>query len=184
MGFLSLPIFKIHSIQRQIDDFRGTIVLRHPRQHPQDQLLQAQPLHNQAHQVENLHQDKSVQHSRSSAKVSSSSNLKSLYNLTIKYPQYRAFNFAKLSNFSYSDQIQSENVNLALYAFGSLKYLLALMDGTLSPVTEIEFKNRLQHFEIRCLSSSLSDFNTPEWQISREYEQLLPFFTIGPSIEN
>ena len=51
------------------------------------------------------------------------------------------------------------------------------MDGTLSPVSEIKFKNRLQHlantFEITCLSSSLSDFNSPEWQISREYDRRL-----------
>ena len=82
-----------------------------------------------------------------------------------------------LSNFSHSEEITPENVNLALYTFGSVKHLLALVDGTLSPISHIELKNRLIHLantlEIVCLSSSLDDFDSPEWQVGREYDRRL-----------
>ena len=72
-------------------------------------------------------------HRKSQEKVSSSS-LPNLYNACIKNAQYKADQFAKLSNFAYTEQIKPENLNLALFAYGSLKHLLFLSDGTLPEV--------------------------------------------------
>ena len=64
---------------------------------------------------------------------------------------------------------------MSLFAYGSVKHLLALCNGTLPSVSQLEFNNRLQHlchvFEILCLSSSLSDFDTQQWRVAREYDR-------------
>ena len=63
---------------------------------------------------------------------------------------------------------------MALFSYGSLKHLLALTDGTLNRVSQLEFQSRLQHlvntFEIVCLGSELSDFDHYGWQVAREYD--------------
>ena len=60
-----------------------------------------------------------------------------------------------------------------MFAYGSIKHLLALSDGTLAPVNKEEFISRLQHLlntlEIVCLGSSLSDFDSYSWKVAREY---------------
>ena len=65
-------------------------------------------------------------------------------------------------------------MNLALFSYGSVKHLLALLDGTLPAVSRLEYVSRLQHIlnvlEITCLGSSLSDFDSHSWKISREYD--------------
>ena len=102
-------------------------------------------------------------------------SLESLYNATVKFKQYRALDFCKLGCFSYSSQIKDTTMNLALFSYGSVKHLLALMDGTLQPVSNKEFVNRLQHIlnvlEITCLGSSLNDFESQSWKIGREYNE-------------
>ena len=103
----------------------------------------------------------------------SCSNLESLYNITIKNPQYRALDFIKLSSFSYSKKVDHKNINLSSFAFGSIKHLLALSDGTLPPVSKVEFNSRLQHlaniFEIVCINSTLNDFKHESWSEGNEY---------------
>ena len=68
-------------------------------------------------------------------------------------------------------------MNLALFAFGSLKHLLFLNDGTLPSVLKAEYNNRIQHIlntlEIDLLGSSLYDFDNHSWQIGREYNARL-----------
>ena len=102
-------------------------------------------------------------------------NLESLYNATIKSRQYRAVDFAKLGNFSYTAQIKQTNINLALFAYGSIKHFLALTDGTLPSISPAELISRLQHclnvLEIVCLGSNLSDFDSHGWKVGREYDQ-------------
>ena len=117
-----------------------------------------------------------IQHlvSRGLPKVSSNnSHLSKLYKAAKKYPQYRAVDFAKLSNFPNLDSLNSENINLALFAFGSCKHLLALCDGTLPLNSANELINRIQHlanvFELVCLSSSVSDFQGQSWSIGKNY---------------
>ena len=103
-------------------------------------------------------------------------SLDSLFNAHVKNPQYRAIDFAKLGKFNYVNQIKSnQNVNLALFSFGTLKHLLALCDGTLPPVTHVEFIARLQHllnvFEITCLGSSISDHDNYGFRVARDYDE-------------
>ena len=99
------------------------------------------------------------QDARNRKKVSSS-NLIDLLKATIKFPQHRAVDFLNISSFA-SDEIDSKNVNLSLFIFGSLKHLLFLSDGTLPSVSKSEFNNRLQNLinmmEIVCLGSSNED---------------------------
>ena len=100
-------------------------------------------------------------------------SLDSLFSVHIKNRQYRACDFSKLGNFSYSAQIKQSNLNLALYGYGSIKHFLALADGTLPSVDTSEYISRLQHvlnvFEIVCLGSSLSDFDSHGWKVGKEY---------------
>ena len=100
--------------------------------------------------------------------------LDSLFNVHIKCKQYRAFDFARIGNFSYTSQIKQNNLNLALFGFGSIKHLLALADGTLPPCEHSEYLARLQHlmnvFEMVCLGSKLSDFDSYSWKVGREYD--------------
>ena len=108
--------------------------------------------------------------------VNSNSNvsLENLLSATIKFKQYFALDFAKLANFPYISQLKSANLNLSLYAYGSIKHLLALSDGTLPPVSKEEYNSRLRHclnvLEITCLGSNLTDFNSHSWRIAKEYD--------------
>ena len=110
------------------------------------------------------------------AKVSSSNSLSVLYNITTKNPQFTAADFSKLSNFPYSEEVNSKNINLSTFAFGSIKHLLALSDGTLPQVSKSEFLNRLRHlsnvFEICCEGSSQEEFQSYNWKVSRWYNNL------------
>ena len=101
-------------------------------------------------------------------------SLDSLMHAHVKYKQYYAIDFARLSPFPYISQLKPTNLNLSLFAYGSIKHLLALSDGTLPPANKTEFISRLQHLmntlEIVCLGSSLSDFDSYSWKIAREYD--------------
>ena len=102
-------------------------------------------------------------------------SLDSLFSATIKCKQFKAVDFAKLGNFSYTGQIKQANMNLALFAYGSVKHFLALKDGTLPEVEHSEFISRLQHtlnvLEIVCLGSNLTEFDSHSWKIGKEYDQ-------------
>ena len=102
-------------------------------------------------------------------------SLDSLLSATVKFKQYYAIDFAKLSSFPYISQLQTSNMNLALFSYSSTKLLLSLSNGTLQPVSKEEFNARLQHIlnvlEITCLGSALSDFDSPSWKVAREYDQ-------------
>ena len=64
-------------------------------------------------------------------------------------------------------------MNLALFSFGSMKQLLALVDGTLPAISLVELKSRLKHltnvFEIICLGSGISDYRDENFTIGFEY---------------
>ena len=125
--------------------------------------------HSRLQQEGPAQQDSQVQ--CSSASVS----LDSLFNAHAKNPQYRALDFAKLGKFSYTSQLKSyNNVNLALFSYGTIKHLLALCDGTLPKISHSEFISRLQHYlnvmEITCLSSTLNEFDHYGFRIAREYD--------------
>ena len=95
-----------------------------------------------------LHQDQQAQaflqphltDVQGNSKVSSTRNFNSLYSATIKNPQYRAVDFANLSDFT-SDKLDYKNLNLALFTFGSLKHILFLNNGTLPSVSKSELNN-------------------------------------------
>ena len=74
--------------------------------------------------------------------------------LTLKLPVLFKINCLK-----FSDQINPENLNLALFTYGSLKHLLFLNNGTLPSVSKPEFNGRIHHLlntlEIVLLGSSL-----------------------------
>ena len=95
--------------------------------------------------------------------------------MSIKCAQYRAYDFVKLGNFSYSQQIKPNNLNLGLFCYGSLRHLLALNDGTLPKVSPQEYNSRLQHLinvlEIALLGSGLNDYDSPAWRVSRDYNE-------------
>ena len=101
-------------------------------------------------------------------------SLDSLMNAHVKFKQYYAIDFARLASFNYLSQLKPSNLNLSLFAYGSIKHLLALSDGTLAPASKEEFISRLQHIlntlEIVCLGSSLSDFDSYSWKVAREYD--------------
>ena len=126
---------QLQQFQRQLDELHALHGFGHPQQFPGDARSQAQE------QVPRSH-----------------SSLDSLYSTTIKNPQYRASDFSKLGNFTYSSQIKQSNMNLALFTFGSLKHLLAISDGTLPSTGKDELNARLQHLcnvlEIICLTSN------------------------------
>ena len=60
------------------------------------------------------------------------------------------------------------------FAYGSIKHLLLLTNGTLPAVSRAEFISRLQHIlnvlDITCLGSSLSNFTSNSWAVAREYD--------------
>ena len=116
-----------------------------------------------------------VQQDQNSQVYSSDVSLDSLFNMHIKSKQYKAYDFAKIGNFPYCSQIKPNNMNLALYGYGSIKHLLALADGTLPPCEHSEYLARLQHimnvFEMVCLGSKLNEYDTYAWRVGREYNE-------------
>ena len=92
--------------------------------------LHIQQLQRQIHEMQALHgqQSSNGEAQEDSSQVSSRVSLDSLYSATIKCAQYRAIDFCKLGNFTYSSQIKPNNLNLALFSYGSLKHILALND--------------------------------------------------------
>ena len=96
-----------------------------------------------------------------------------LYNAHVKFPQYRALDFIRICNFPFSSEIEESDMNLALFSLGSLKHLLALLDGTLPSVNSLELMNRVQHlvniYEIVCLGSEISDFRSHSWDLGFSY---------------
>ena len=98
-----------------------------------------------------------------------------LYSATIKCKQLRAHEFAATaSQFTYKSQLTQNNCNAVVFAYGSFKHLEALASGLIPNVSQTKFLARLRHlrntFEIACLSSNLSTFSEPAWQVAREYD--------------
>ena len=106
--------------------------------------------------------------------VNQSVSLDSLLSAKIKFKQYSAYDFAKLTRFPCVSQLKSSNMNLALFSYGSIEHLLSLSNGTLPPVSKEEYNSRLQHIlnvlEIACLGSVIRDFDSHSWRIAREYD--------------
>ena len=79
-----------------------------------------------------------------------------------------------MAPFPYIPQLKQSNLNLSLFGYGSLKHLLLLANGTLPGVSKAEFISRLQHvlnvFEITCLGSGISDFDSISWRIAKSYD--------------
>ena len=100
--------------------------------------------------------------------------LETLLSATIKNKQFYAIDFAKLAPFSYIPQLNQSNFNLSLFAYGSIKHLLCLSNGTLPAVSKAEFNSRLQHIlnvlEIVCLESNLQEFHSNSWSIAKQYD--------------
>ena len=173
---------QLRVLEQQLDQLKAQ--LAQPGQVlPQPGLVLPDPPRQQVHQdpMNQLHYSSYLpgvqqqqQQQQQQQVVNECVSLESLYNATIKYKQYRALDFCKLGCFNYSSQIKANNMNLALFSYGSIKHLLALMDGTLQQVSNSEFVNRLQHIlnvlEISCLGSSMSDFDTHAWKVGREYD--------------
>ena len=93
----------------------------------------------------------------------------------LKFKQYCAIDFARLSSFNYINQLKPSNLNLSLFAYGSIKHLLYLSNGTLPAVSKEEFNARLQHLlnvlDLTCLDSSLAEFDSFSWKIARSYDE-------------
>ena len=73
---------------------------------------------------------------------------------------------------------------MSLYAYGSVRHLLLLSNGTLSQVSKEEFNGRLQHLlnvlDITCLDSSLSEFDSASWRVARSYsDKILKDIELG-----
>ena len=100
-------------------------------------------------------------------------NLDDLLSATIKHKQYYPIEFAKLSKFPCVSNLNDSNINLSLFAYGSVRHLLLLSDGTLPAVSREEFNARLQHLlhvlEITCLESSLQEFSSHSFKVAKEY---------------
>ena len=96
-----------------------------------------------------------------------------LYNATTVNKQLRAFEFAATGQFHYKNQLKQDNCNSICFAYGSFKHLEAAKLGLVT-MSEVEFLSRLRHlknvFEVACLSSNLTTFADPSWQVAREYD--------------
>ena len=97
-----------------------------------------------------------------------------LYAATKIKRELRAYEFASTGQFPYRAQLKQDNVNAVSFAFGAFKQLEACKSGLIKNVSDIEFLARLRHlknvFEIVCLSSNLTSYCDPSWQIAREYD--------------
>ena len=96
-----------------------------------------------------------------------------LFAATTVNKQLRAYEFAATGQFSYKNQLKQDNVNAVSFAYGSFKHLEAAKLGLVS-MSDPEFLSRLRHlknvFEVACLSSNLTAFTDPAWQVAREYD--------------
>ena len=96
--------------------------------------------------------------------MSDSVSLDNLFSAHVKFKQYYAIDFTKIASYPYLSKLKPSNMNLSLFAYGSIRHLLALSDGTLPPVSKTEFVSRLQHLlnvlDITCLGSTLDDFDS------------------------
>lgn len=97
-----------------------------------------------------------------------------LYAATTVNKQLKAYEFAATGMFPYKSQLKNDNINAVCFAYGSFKHLEAIKSGLITNVPDTEFLARLRHlknvFEVACLSSNLSCFTDPSWQIAREYD--------------
>ena len=97
-----------------------------------------------------------------------------LYAATTVNKQLRAFEFASTGQFPYKNQLKQDNTNAVTFAYGAIKHLEAVKSGLIKNMSDTEFLARLKHlrnvFEIACLSSTLTSFCDPSWQIAREYD--------------
>ena len=141
------------------------------------QPLLGAPLPLQPQDVSNLDQESSRQsiqflHSQDGSN-SKPVNLDELLSATIKHKQFYALDFAKLSKFPYVSNLNDSNLNLSLFAYGSVRHLLLLSNGTLPAVSKEEFNARLQHLlhvlEITCLESNLQEFTLNSFKVAKEY---------------
>ena len=102
------------------------------------------------------------------------SSVDQLYAATTVNKQLRAFEFASTGQFPYKNQLKQDNCNAVCFAYGAFKHLEAAKSGLIKNMSESEFLARLKHlknvFEIACLSSTLTSFSDPSWQIAREYD--------------
>ena len=94
----------------------------------------------------NNHGLNQTQDFQSQDQVNHSVSLDSLLSAKIKFKQYSAFDFAKLTRFPYVSQLKSSNMNLALFSYGSIEHLLSLSNGTLPPVSKDEYNSRFSIF--------------------------------------
>ena len=64
-------------------------------------------------------------------------------------------------------------MNLSLFAYGSVRHLLLLSNGTLPAVSTEEFNSCLQHLlhvlEITCLESNLQEFSSNSFKVAKAY---------------
>ena len=102
------------------------------------------------------------------------SSVDQIYNCTVISKQLRAHEFAASAQFPYKSQLNQNNCNAVVFAFGSFKHLEAIMSGLIPGVSDTELLARIRHlknvFEICCLSSNLQNFCDPAWQVAREYD--------------
>ena len=72
--------------------------------------------------------------------------------------------------------MKQSNLNLALFSYGSIKYLLLLANRTLPAVSRAEFISCLQHtlnvLNIACLGRKISDFDSHAWHTPKDYDFL------------
>ena len=97
-----------------------------------------------------------------------------LYAATTVNKQLKAHEFAATGMFPYKSQLKGDNINAVCFAYGSFKHLEAIKSGLITNISDTEFLARLKHlknvFEVACLSSYLTCFTDPSWQIAREYD--------------
>ena len=76
-------------------------------------------------------------------------------------------------NFPKKTSLKADNCNAITFAYGAFKHLHAAKSGLIT-MSDSEFLSRLKHlknvFEIACMSSPLTSFCDPPWQIAREYD--------------
>ena len=96
-----------------------------------------------------------------------------LYQATTVNKQLRCFEFASTVQFSYRQQLKQDNCNAVTFAFGALKHLEACKTGLIN-ISDTEFLSRIRHlknvFELACLSSTLTSYAEPSWNVAREYD--------------
>ena len=100
-------------------------------------------------------------------------NVDQIFAATTVNKQLRASEFAATGQFPYKSQIKQDNCKATFFAYGSFKHLEAAKLG-LVHMSEEEFIARLRHlkntYEVACLSSNLTSFTEPAWQVAREYD--------------